>query len=41
MSEHVDGGEAILEAFRNLDIDLVISSPGSEWPAFWEALARP
>ena len=40
MSEHVDGGEAILEAFRNLDIDLVISSPGSEWPAFWEALAR-
>ena len=40
MSEHFDGGEAILEAFRNLDIDLVISSPGSEWPAFWEALAR-
>ena len=35
-----DGGEAILEAFRNLHIDYVISSPGSEWPPIWEALAR-
>jgi acetolactate synthase-1/2/3 large subunit len=35
-----DGGEAILEAFRNLDVDYVISSPGSEWPSFWEAMAR-
>lgn len=25
-----DGGEAILEAFRNLGIDYIISSPGSE-----------
>jgi acetolactate synthase-1/2/3 large subunit len=35
-----DGGEAILEAFRNLHIDYVISSPGSEWPPIWEAVAR-
>jgi acetolactate synthase-1/2/3 large subunit len=35
-----DGGEAILEAFRSLGVEYVISSPGSEWPAVWEAFAR-
>ena len=40
MKNDYDGGEAILEAFRNLDVDYVISSPGSEWPSFWEAMAR-
>ena len=40
MKNYSDGGEAILEAFRNLDVDYVISSPGSEWPSFWEAMAR-
>ena len=35
-----DGGEAILEALRSLKVEYVISSPGSEWPSFWEALAR-
>ena len=35
-----DGGEAILEALRCLRIDYIISSPGSEWPSLWEALAR-
>ncbi len=40
MSEHLDGGEAILEAFRALDIEYIMSSPGSEWGALWEALAR-
>lgn len=34
------GGEAILEAFRNLGIDYIISSPGSEWAPVWDALAR-
>lgn len=40
MNNELDGGEAILEAFRNLSIDYVISSPGSEWPPIWEAFAR-
>jgi acetolactate synthase I/II/III large subunit len=31
----LDGGEAILEAFRRLGIDYVISSPGSEWAPVW------
>jgi hypothetical protein len=35
-----DGGEAILEALRRLKVDYGISSPGSEWPSFWEAMAR-
>ena len=35
-----DGGEAILEALRSLNVEYVISSPGSEWPSVWEALAR-
>ena len=40
MTQVQDGGEAILQAFRNLDIDYIISSPGSEWAPVWEALAR-
>lgn len=36
----LDGGEAILEAFRALGADYIMSSPGSEWGAVWEALAR-
>ena len=36
----LDGGEAILEAFRNLGVEYIISSPGSEWAPVWEALAR-
>lgn len=40
MKNQQDGGEAILEAIRNLNVDYVISSPGSEWPSLWEALAR-
>ncbi len=40
MKNYQDGGEAILEAFRRLKTDYVISSPGSEWASFWEALAR-
>ena len=38
--QEYDGGEAILEAFRNLGVDYIISSPGSEWAPVWEALAR-
>ncbi len=40
LKNYHDGGEAILEAFRNLGIDYIISSPGSEWASVWEALAR-
>ena len=40
MRNHMDGGEAIIEAFRRLDIDYVLSSPGSEWGSVWEAFAR-
>ena len=40
MNKVADGGEAILEAFRNLGIDYVFSSPGSDWGSVWEAFAR-
>ncbi|MBV8111690.1 MAG: hypothetical protein JO012_18185, partial [Hyphomicrobiales bacterium] len=40
MKNYLDGGEAILEAFRKLRIDYIMSSPGSEWSPVWEALAR-
>ena len=40
MAQRLDGGEAILEALRRLGVDYIISSPGSEWPAVWDALAR-
>ena len=40
MKNTSDGGEAVLQAFRCLGIDYVMSSPGSEWGAVWEALAR-
>jgi acetolactate synthase-1/2/3 large subunit len=37
---HPDGGEAILQALRALDVDYVMTSPGSEWGSLWEAFAR-
>ena len=40
MTDRKDGGDAILEALRKLDVDYIISSPGSEWPSVWEALAK-
>ena len=44
MADHTrnteDGGEAILEAFRKLGIEYIVSSPGSEMSPIWEALAR-
>jgi hypothetical protein len=39
LNNEADRGEAILEAFRRLKVDDVISSPGSQWPSFWEAPA--
>jgi acetolactate synthase I/II/III large subunit len=40
MSNRLDGGEALLEAFRSLGVDFIVSSPGSEWAPLWEAMAR-
>jgi acetolactate synthase I/II/III large subunit len=40
MPDTIDGGEALLEAFRALEIEHVFSSPGSEWAPVWEAFAR-
>ena len=40
MATNYDGGEAIMEAFRSLGIEHIMSSPGSEWSPVWEALAR-
>ena len=34
------GGQAILKAFERSGIDFILSSPGSEWPPVWEALAE-
>ena len=36
----LDGGEGILQACRDLGIDYIITSPGSDWGSVWEALAR-
>ena len=40
MKNYLDGGDAIVEAFRKLGVDYIICSPGSEWSPVWEALAR-
>ena len=36
----LDGGEAVLAACRDLGVDVVFCSSGSEWAPVWEALAR-
>jgi acetolactate synthase-1/2/3 large subunit len=36
----LDGGEALLQACRDLGTDYIFSSAGSEWAPVWEALAR-
>lgn len=40
MTDRIDGGEAILAACRSAGVDVIFSSPGSEWAPVWEALAR-
>ncbi len=35
-----DGGELLIEALHDLGVDVIFSSPGSEWAPAWEALAR-
>jgi acetolactate synthase I/II/III large subunit len=38
--ERLSSGEALLEVLRAYGVEYVFSSPGSEWPAVWDALAR-
>ncbi len=40
MKNKLDGGEAILEACRKLEVDYIMSSPGTEWAPVWEAMAN-
>ena len=40
MKNQADGGEAIVEAFRKLGVEYILSSPGTEWAPVWEALAK-
>ncbi len=34
-----DGGSALVEAFRKLGVEYILSSPGTEWAPVWEAMA--
>ena len=40
MKNTLDGGEAILEACRKLEVDYILSSPGTEWAPVWEAMVN-
>lgn len=40
MNNQLDGGEAIVEAFRKLGVEYILSSPGTEWAPVWEAMAN-
>lgn len=40
MKNTLDGGEAILAACRQLNVDYILSSPGTEWAPVWEAMAN-
>jgi thiamine pyrophosphate-dependent acetolactate synthase large subunit-like protein len=40
MRDTLDGGEAIVEAFRKLKVKYILSSPGTEWAPVWEAMAN-
>ena len=39
MKNRFDGGEAIVDAFRKLGVEYILSSPGTEWAPVWEAMA--
>jgi len=40
MTQAYDGGELLIDALTDLGVDVVFSSPGSEWAPAWEAFAR-
>ncbi len=35
----MQSGKALVKIFEKAGIDYIFSSPGSEWPPVWEALA--
>src|ERR1044072_9083419 len=39
MKNQFDGGNALVEAFRQLGVEYILSSPGTEWAPVWEAMA--
>ena len=39
MKNQLDGGKALVEAFRKLGVEYILSSPGTEWAPVWEAMA--
>jgi len=39
MKNQFDGGTALVEAFRQLGVEYILSSPGTEWAPVWEAMA--
>ena len=39
MKNQFDGGSALVEAFRKLGVEYILSSPGTEWAPVWEAMA--
>jgi acetolactate synthase-1/2/3 large subunit len=40
MKNTLDGGDAILQAIRDLGVKHILSSPGTEWSSIWEAMAK-
>jgi acetolactate synthase-1/2/3 large subunit len=40
MKHQFDGGDAIVEAFRKLGVEYILSSPGTEWAPVWESMAK-
>ena len=36
----MQGGQAMLKGIERSGVDYILSSPGSEWPPVWEALAE-
>lgn len=40
MKNQSDGGDAVVEAFRKLGVEYILSSPGTEWAPVWEAMAK-
>ncbi|MFM1813973.1 MAG: hypothetical protein RLZ98_668 [Pseudomonadota bacterium] len=40
MKNTLDGGDAMLEGIRDLGVEYILSSPGTEWSSIWEAMAN-